>query len=377
MPALAIYKRISAAAGLSLAGLVVLVFGGRAQTQAPTIPPALGWYQIPNTALQSVCAPASRYPQIQGTMGCNAVISAWNGGAADIKRNRLMVWGGGHSDYFGNEVYALDLNTLSMLRLTEPSPVSNVGTCPEAYPDGAPSSRHTYDGLVYLPVQDKLFSYGGSKSGCGFMSVGSWALDLATLHWKSLDPHGGATPGGLPGVMADFDPNTGLVFLFDTENFYTYNPANNSYARIAQQGGPRYNLTGVIDPGRKLFFMVGGGTFYAYSISHSYKLENWTSRITGCEAIVRVSSPGLAYDPVQKLIVGWAGGNTVYVFDPDTRACTPASFPQGPGAPSQWGTFGRWRYFPTLGVFALVNDWRQNAWTLRLRTQPVPEAPAN
>src|SRR5689334_9252707 len=32
------------------------------------------------------------------------VIAPWSGGAFDRKRDRLVVWGGGHMDYAGNEV---------------------------------------------------------------------------------------------------------------------------------------------------------------------------------------------------------------------------------------------------------------------------------
>jgi len=38
----------------------------------------------------------------------------------------------------------------------------------------------------------------------------------------------------------------------------------------------------------------------------------------------------------------------------------------GPGAQSANGTFNRWRYFPALGVFALVNAWQQDAFVLRM-----------
>ena len=342
-----------------------------ATTQAATsnggIPASLGWFQIPNSSMQPVCASASQYPDIQGSTGCASVMLAWGGAAADTKRNRMIVWGGGHTNYFGNEVYALDLNSLSMLRLNNPSPVSNVSTCPESYTDGTPSSRHTYDGLVYLPTQDKMFAYGGAKANCGYLSTGTWELDPSTTGWQSMDPHSGTTPGGWPGVMADYDPNTGLVFLFDTQNFFSYNPATNTYTKVGQQTGPGDNLTGVIDPGRKLFVMVGGGSFYAYTIGNgTYTLQNWTSQVSGCSALMSVGSPGLAYDPVQQLIVGWAGGNTVYQFNPDTKTCSAVTYPNGPGAQQQYGTYGRWRYFPSLGVFVIVNDWQQNAWTLRL-----------
>jgi hypothetical protein len=80
--------------------------------------------------------------------------------------------------------------------------------------------------------------------------------------------------------------------------------------------------------------------------------------------------PGLAYDSVQDRIVGWANGgdtNAVYVFDPDTKTCITRTFPGGPPVvPSTRGTFGRFQYFTQLNLFVVMNDWQQNAFTLRL-----------
>jgi len=49
----------------------------------------------------------------------------------------------------------------------------------------------------------------------------------------------------------------------------------------------------------------------------------------------------------------------------------------GPGNQQPNGTYGRFDYFPGLGVFALVNDWQQNAYVLRLTngTPPPPPPP--
>src|SRR6266849_4211047 len=121
--------------------------GASATTQASGggggIPTTLGWYQIPNTT-----GPACP----SGFTGCANVVAAWSGGIADTTRNRLILWGGGHTDYNGNEVYALDLNTLTFARLNNPS--TPAGSCVAANPDGTPNSRHTYGGLAYLPSTD-------------------------------------------------------------------------------------------------------------------------------------------------------------------------------------------------------------------------------
>ena len=66
------------------------------------------------------------------------------------------------------------------------------------------------------------------------------------------------------------------------------------------------------------------------------------------------------------MLVGWGGGDTVYSFSAVTGACTSQTFAGGPGAAQPNGTFGRFRYFPALGVFALVNDIDQDAYVLRM-----------
>jgi hypothetical protein len=131
-------------------------------------------------------------------------------------------------------------------------------------------------------------------------------------------------------------------------------------------------MTGRIDPKRQVFVMMGGGQLRAISIApgSSYDLMNWDNATTGCDVLRMAPSPGLTYDPAQDRLVGWAGGDDVYLFDADTKSCTKASFPGGPGpkgpAVSGQGTFGRFRYFPKLRVFVVVFDWQSNAFSLRM-----------
>ena len=157
----------------------------------------------------------------------------------------------------------------------------------------------------------------------------------------------------------------------------TYDFATNTYTMVHENVSSQLDANGVIDPKRKLFFVVGEGVFHSYDIraNGSYARTNLTSQVAGCSALINAVVPGLAYDPVQDRIVGWAGGDTVYLFNPDTRTCTAVTFPGGPGAVNSLGTYGRWRYFPGLGVFALVNTSGENAYTLRLTPPPAPPSP--
>jgi hypothetical protein len=342
-----------------------------------------GWHEVPNTKLSSVCPPNT--PQYPFASYCFNIIEAWSGGIADQGRNRLIIWGGGHNDYYGNELYALDLNHLSMVRLNDPSPMypgPGPLPCKPDLPDGTPNARHTYGGLSYIADADRMYVFGGivaCTSGGG--QADTWTLNLGTLQWTRMDPPKGAQPRTIIGVvMSDYDPNSKLVFMDNQRDLYSYNFAANSYSRLVFDGHDlSYHMSGVIDPRRKLFILFGGesdgnGGIKVINIApgSNFQVQDWNSRVKGCETLRHAAYPGIAYDSVQHSIVGWAGGNTVYVFDPDAKTCVPVTFPNGPGEQQRNGTHGRFRYFTNLDVFALVNDVKQDGYLLRLRPAANP-----
>jgi len=94
----------------------------------------------------------------------------------------------------------------------------------------------------------------------------------------------------------------------------------------------------------------------------------------------------LAFDTVQNLVVGWPNfGGTIYLYDPDTDSCTTQTYSASAppdsahrNSPSTTnGTFGRFQYFPALGVFALINDFNIDAHTLRLTAASSGDATSN
>ena len=343
------------------------------------VPYRIGWTELPNTKLNAVCPHDS--PDYPFSKNCFQVVGAWSGGIADIARNRLIIWGGGHNDYFGNELYFLDLADQKLKRLNDPSPIAT-GTKDVELSDHTPNSRHTYGGLAHLAHADRMFVYGGSPatSGAGFASTDTWSLDLATLLWKRVDSP--TTPGPLGndfGVVSDYDPNTQTVFVHDNKKFWQYTDEARSYKELASSTISIYN-SAVIDPKRKLFFIIGGQNpktsaadviqVIDISRSNNYSLQDWHT--SGCGALPNAGYPGVAYDPVLDRIVGWVGGNTVYIFNPDTKSCTTNLPANGPGPQQTNGTHGRFRYFPGIDAFVVVNDANQNAYVLKLSSAPGP-----
>ena len=326
---------------------------------------APGWHEIPNTKLRPLCNLDAPW---QGTTGCQALISAWNGGIADTARDRLIFFGGGHFDYYGNEMYALEMGDASLHRLTEPSPITNLATCPEAYVDDTPAARHTYNGLTYVVSMNSIYLFGGAKSPCGQMSNATWTFDLGSSKWARHTPRG-TIPAATPGVMADYDPVTDEVFVMDTQGIFSYDPRADLYVKLKSYYGVDYHLTGIVDPVRRDFVMAGGDAqFWSIDIrmKSKYELIDLAARQHGCGGLIHAAYPGLAYDAKAKAVIGWAGGNDIYVVRPESGSCDVISYPDGPGIAQANGTMGRFRYFPNLDVFVVVNDWDQNAFVLRL-----------
>src|SRR5271165_2334762 len=181
---------------------------------SPGLSAGYGWHQLANTNMTSVClgsVPNGMYSDASMTtttaynFDCYQIIP-WSGGAADDKNQRLIVWGGGHSDYAGNEVSALNLNgTPSWQAITGPTiPVPYVadgnsweglkpyfvlaGDGGKYQPGASPSSRHTYNGVQYVPHQNKLYAFGGGVANAGNFSQETWTLDMGTATWTLLGP---------------------------------------------------------------------------------------------------------------------------------------------------------------------------------------------
>ena len=314
------------------------------------------WMELPNTTIRSVL-PNPPQPGYAPN-----IVLAWSGGTVDTTRNRLLVWGGGHSDYSGDEVYAVDLPTLSIKRIVEPSPLTSQSNCTSALPDGSPTSRHTYDGMTYIAHADRMFEVNGSLAPCGYGDAATWTRNFTNNTWQEMLA---TSPTTQFGTMAVYDPATKLVYVKDTVNFYAYSLENNSYTQLnSASQAVDYHLSAAIDSTRRKFVMIGNGV----QVIDLATNQMTTMSTTNAPALVTAQqAPGVAYDPVADRIVAWQGGSNVYALNMATGAWSQVATNQGPtaAAPTQ-GTFGRWGYIPQYRVFVLVNDIDQNAWVFKL-----------
>jgi ferric-dicitrate binding protein FerR (iron transport regulator) len=336
------------------AGQMAVASAGAAPVARPSVAAMKPgtWLALPETRMEAVTPDPTRFASTRGVSGPPAVIGAWSGGAFDTRRGRLILWGGGYSDYAGNELYAFALDSMSWQRLTDPTAPPRLNE--EENADGTPTSRATYNGLAYLAQADRLFSVGGARAGNGFGCSTPWTFDFETNRWTRRASLGGAPRGGLGGTCS-YDPATHKVWWGDGSGTYSLDVESDRWTK--HNDDEFYYHTGAIDTKRGLWVAIGNGKVFAVDVRGGAPVRQvW--KTTGGDALVSKSNPGVDYDPVRDRIVAWAGG-PVYSLNPEMKTWTVTEAPGAPPATPN-GIFGRWRYVPALDAFIVVTAIDQN-----------------
>jgi hypothetical protein len=315
----------------------------------------------------------------------------------------MIVWGGGHADYAGNELYAFDLRTGTWSQITPQSQVPE-GTMPgdffsrDPLPDGQPVSRHSYDGVEFLPDLDLLWAHGGSRALDGLSTRITWFYD-ANSGWSARSPMG---PGGVELATA-YDPGTRRVLIHGA-GMCIYEVNADTWSCDNAWGFPPlwprhtagFEKTAVVDTRRGLFWSVGGrcpspdgmcyGTILVWNVAEGrdvtddwvttgageYDNGNIVDRFypeqhfrSGGGIIYYANAPGIDYDSAADDLVAWPNQGPPYALDLETKEWTVG---ETVGAPvgEQHGTYGRWRYVDAYNVFILVNRADDNVYFYKI-----------
>lgn len=372
------------------------------------------WYRVPNSKLADRAKKPHEYPDydaatqhskhyeaVRATTGIHGVTSAWSSAGFDTKRQRLLVWGGGHADYAGNEVYAFDLNTLAWTRLSDPWPltdsqslIAKTGEYPDARGRPLPSqprSAHTYNYLQYIPALDSLCALGRSaiypnseppdEGGPWEGAAKVHCFDCATNTWslrptRIWDMKKG--PIKFIGAYSAVDPKTGFAWVHSTtyapSALFQWNPMTDTWTqRTTAYHSYTYNQTASIDAQSRLVatgVSETGPSTMLIDLKGSGMLKPVPLTTQGDKTLEGCTAPGFVFVPKLEKFVGWCGGNAVYVLDPATWTWSkvmPA--PRNtvvPLAPEASGTYGRWRYSEAKDVFILANSATQDVLLYRL-----------
>lgn len=255
------------------------------QTAIPVAPPAISnalpawvaalplwqWYEIPNTALSSV------NPSVRalGVTGPTSKIDAWCG--ACLKRHGsvyMLGAAGGHGDYGGNEVNALELNVPNprWTELRGPTVNADIINETQFYLDQRPSSTHTYYATQFIEKLNRMivFSSGGVSgpfpaAPADFPYKGdkrSFSFDVAKGDWDKPD-YVALYPGTGSYLVALCvkHPITDDVYYSKSygSGWFRWASATNTWTQLSTVSRSPWYAGAAIDHLRNRMLIVGGG----------------------------------------------------------------------------------------------------------------------
>ncbi len=333
-----------------------------------------------------------------GLIGQRGVIDTWSGGAVSPRygtRGGYMVFGGGDSDYLGNEVYLFDIGNGLWTRFTEPIVNPNCDMSIGQLQDGSPCARHTYDYVDYHPGTNSFVLLGSaSLQNCGVCGTSHvHLLNLDTRQWHRAPNH--PAINSQTGTTTAYDSIRDVFWVWPafTSPFAKFDPNADAGIGAWTVYTTEYlemDAASAIDPTRDLMVTVDGGGSHMVRVHELKAPENVAVTVStvGDKTLENVSAIGFDWDPVGKRFVGCYSGSSVYTLTPPSgdwkteswvwaKVVASATNSVIPTAPNSNGTYSRWRYVPSVDAFILVNRTTDPVFAFRMPDRLLPpDAPS-
>lgn len=369
------------------------------------------WKALPSSAMRGAC------PTPLNTYRCDSVQSAWSGAAYDDRRDRLLVFGGGHGDSFYNQIFAFDLRSMQWTRLTEmpadatPStasaamqyvPIESCGYYPTSVPSIAmadlaggyvrtelcaradiaalldrqqPRSSHTYGKLFYDNARDR-FCYlgGGYYPSAQAMSRYGFCYDFASRRWEQTVDRPASLNGR--GTIATDARGHQWYLSDDSGPIGEFAPETRMWSTF---GSVNYDARGTSDVDRRrnhLWLLRDASTMGAALFRYDLDDRARLAMSRGSPEMVDAMGPsvpargtrvGFVYADAHDRFLFWNGGRAVFSFDPSARTWAAlAATGDDPGPALANGTYGRLRYSATFNALVLANGADKPVFVYRL-----------
>lgn len=130
--------------------------------------PNNSWVKVNANPFSDAWPPADYRPLFGSAAAAPiSLIRAWSSFGWDTVNHRMILWGGGHANYSGNEVYVWSGVTRQWALGFHSSDVA--GTSYRTIDGGlnTPQSSHTYDSQHYLPILNRFITFGGAAQSSG------------------------------------------------------------------------------------------------------------------------------------------------------------------------------------------------------------------
>jgi hypothetical protein len=337
-------------------------------------------------ALDPCPARNCRYSGVDGVAG----VLAYGGMAVAPQygaKGALVIHGGGHADYGGNEVYVFDLAAAKWTRINNPSPAAAPDTDPGVdvahgeYSDGSPMAAHTYDVMRVIPGGSSgtlIRCAGPSLVGSGGRNAPwSHACDLATGKWTRYSRNAAPTFSDKVADATCYDAGRNRIWELYRGGFHT----TFAYLDLSTQmhvpvritaSNFGYNPCAAQVPVHDLMLFVtgvygvtAGLTLGAMDLSNP-GLGMATLKLAG-DVIPSQASPPWGFDWDTDADHGYVYGgdndaSSIYRIDPPSGSLfndpwTVTRIPLSAPLPTSGadGVYGHWRYVPSIKAFAYVS----------------------
>lgn len=283
--------------------------------------------------------PANTWVKLETPGNMDSGILAFSGMALDSNHQKLLVFGGGHNNYWGNEIWSFDIPTRQWTLMYEPDPrpdtlPSNAfkAEYPGAvfYPnsneplaEARPLSRHTYDTVEFITSLGVLFSsgtytWGDGQHGYCWGCDDSWAYSYDTNSWTYLTNQN--TPDQ-EAASAAYDPVSDIVYMISKGDTFGYDVGTDSWSNINTNGSPPSSIETVseYDSKRQSVYMFGGefpdsNALWKYDIAGN----RWTNLNPSGSGPGAGGGYGMAYDSVNDVLLVFK--DELWAYNPNSNS---------------------------------------------------------
>ncbi len=322
-------------------------------------------------------------------------ITDYSGFTYDPNRHQMLMFGGGHSATYRDDVDVFHFDTLTWTRAYTPTPcsqmtLSNFDVDKRAWiSTGQPRSRHTYDQLVVTTnTKELLLMGGGHTEGGKCEQVSQYPAGGRVGHYNPDTKNwtfGASFQDGWTNLAsAEFDPQSGLVVIVDDSSLWTYDPVTKVKVKIINHNVNNFGWTNNLvyfPPNGMMYYIARGNPTQVFEIN--LRRNAWgSSTITLIDGISGVipdtQESGFAYDSYNKIIGGGIKDGKFYAFDPLAKTWTERVINTDPSG-SSIGTmrFHAIDYDPVNNVFiTITGPWDNvHTWAYRYASSNVAGAP--
>jgi hypothetical protein len=318
----------------------------------------------PATNPRLAAMPANSWLQIGPPPPAPKGIMAYSGGAFDTTHNAILIFGGGHADYWGNEVCAFDVATLAWKRMYAPDAEARYtndnidNTCGKLRDSDRPYTRHSYQMLTFVPSAHKMFIWSGCGPGWGQIRPtcpsprDAWYYDLADNKWQLLTTDG---PSGFGGGTC-YDPKRDVVWALEGTSWpalwcFDVKAARWSKRALKPESPAGCHLNLVYNARRDVILAA-----VASEGKWSYLIDPATAAVTRLDttAFRPQGHGGLAMLPDHDAAVALVGDSKLGLFDFATKRWLPLAGPDGGPKMLGFAVYGRLWHSPIDKVVLFV-----------------------